>query len=204
MAKNIPDLNNIIPVKFQLQLQLLQSGLKGGVMQVVDDGPEFWTASFKTQSHLSDADYGAWNAWLDSLRGGIFSLNAWVRKYPIKYKNGNYPGAFAGICKVNGFADDEVFLKDLPAGFEIVSGDVFTIPGDVDRLYRVIDGAIADQSGEINFNVQPGIHPTTQIDDDVYFTKPWFTAQIQPNVERGSSLLGNRVIKFDVVQRLKS
>ena len=139
----MPAIGNTVPVGVKLNRQQRHSGLKGGVVQVVDDGPSFWSVDYQVQGNLSDKDYNAYIAWLESLKGGIHQFEAFVRKYPISYPNGNYPNGFNGRGAVESVNNSELTVKDVPDGFALLPGDFLTIEGDVDRLHRVAVGGEA-------------------------------------------------------------
>ena len=199
---NMPDIGKTTPVTVQLLRQQRKSGLKGGVLQVVDDGPSFWSVQYEVSGYLSDADYQAYVAWIEGLRDGIHQFRAWVRKFPIAYPNGAYPSGFHGIGAVKDVNGAIVTLKDLPDGFTLLTGDVLTIEGDVDRLHRVFVGGVV-VGGEVTLTLDPEPHVSVGEDDIVHFSSPFFTAQIQPGYDLGAPVLGKRQISFSALQRLK-
>jgi hypothetical protein len=148
---------------------------RGGAYNVMSLAPTVWAADFTTFA-LKGNKYDEWRAWASSLRGGAgsFYLYDWRRKYPVNYPNGiatygltkAIGGAFTGICKINTVStldNHDITLDNLPNGYNMAKGDYMAFDygaGSAFRaLHRVVVGGIANSSGIVIVNVEPGVRP---------------------------------------------
>lgn len=140
-----------------------------GMVRVREIAPPLWTLQ-ATSKLLKPSDYRKWKARLSTLENGAalwygYDLSS---RFPIAYPNGSWPtnglflGSEASIASVA--ADNKtVTLGDLPEGFVISEGDLFSFfygTGPSLALHLVVEDAVADAGGVTSaFEVRPHVRP---------------------------------------------
>lgn len=139
-----------------------------------------WEAEYVLPA-LTREQYGAWHAWIMSLRGGAKRFWAYDphRPRPINYTT------LTGLTKFGGgsFATGEAALvsatgttfnvNTLPANFVLKAGDYFSIAGAVQRsLHKVTEDVTANASGVAAITAEPAVFLPVSGGAIVYFEKP--------------------------------
>ncbi len=140
----------------------------GGEPQVTQIAPPLWQGSWSVEV-LDRTTGGEWEAWLESLRGGLrtFKGTPPKRRWPVAYPRGFAGLTVAGVAFTGnanlasiGTLRDTVGLSALPVGFVIKPGDFFSIPvGTKQHLHRVLEGGVAGAGGTLTLTVEPTIRP---------------------------------------------
>lgn len=160
-----------------------------------------------------DADFRAWLAWLDSLKGGVGSFYAGdvLACYPV-----SYPGGFTGLTKAVGGAAftgagdvdavtaTTITISGLPASFLLKAGDLVGLLKGANRgLHRIVEDATANGSGIVTVTVEPSV--LTSVFDaasTVQFASPVCIMMLAPgsvSYERGP---GPQPVSFAGIQKL--
>lgn len=211
---DMPDPPEIRACTFMPRYAQATAPTRGGLVQVVNLGPDLWQIRYETPS-LSEAQAAKWEAWLQALRGGARLFKAWhpLRRYALAYPGG-YSGLkraggddFDGTCLLHdvGVALDTLTLKSLPEDFVLSPGDMlsFAVGEDGQALHRVVEGAIANEAGALTVTVEPTVRPDWDSDAVVSLEKPWCKAVLDASSVRIDWRLGRRAeISFSAVQVL--
>lgn len=154
----------------------------GGVPQVTQVAPPLWQGQWEVETQ-GRVLTGEWEAWLESLRGGLRTFKATPpkRRWPVTYPRGftgllvsGSPFSGSGNLSVIGAGRDTVTVNQLPIGFVLQPGDFFSIPvGSRQHLHRILEGGTASGAGEVTLTVEPTIRPNATTTVAVKFADPF-------------------------------
>lgn len=156
--------------KLELTRPQSRNDLYGLVTEVINLGDPRWLGSWTTPP-LSRDDKQVWEAWKDSLRGG---MNQFYGYDPMQLYPKNYPTGFAGLViaggstPFTGLAVDvtattttTIALGQLPASFAFKVGDLVGLVQSTNRqLHRVLEDVTANGSGVATITVEPTVNTT--------------------------------------------
>ena len=167
---------------FELVFQQSRSLTGGGSPDVADVGPPMWEGKWSTRT-LSRSEFAEWDAWLESLRGGLRlfkgrpNRHRWPLAYPKGFSGLEFEGKpFSGSANLGliGATRDTVTFDELPVGFVLSVGDWFSIPcGSRQCLHRILEGGTADTTGVADVTCEPVIRPGIVTDIPVLFDAPY-------------------------------
>lgn len=182
--RSLPDGVGWVPgTRFNIVRVQDRAPTRGGKQQVVGTGRDYWTMEFFTKMLREPASM-AFDAWLDSLRGGARLFHAWhpLREYPQSYS-----GGFSGLT-VAGTSDpfpgygnlddvganlDTIDVSELPDGFLLKAGDMLSFQySGTSALHRIIEDATASSFGIVTLNVEPTVAISYETDVQVSFYRP--------------------------------
>lgn len=135
----------------------------GGNPTVAELGPALWIGSYQVRTH-GRAQYGAWDAWLRSLRGGLklFSGGPFLWRYPLAYSGGiagltvgGLPWDGTGTVTAIGAGRDTLTISSLPSTLALGAGDWLSLTAGMRRLlYQVVEGGTA-AGGTLTISIEP-------------------------------------------------
>jgi len=173
----------------------------GGTPDVADVGPMMWHGVWRT-TLLSRSEFGEWDAWLDSLRGGLRTFKGrpnrhrWPMTYPRGFDGLTVSGsAFSGNGNLSaiGSTRDIVTINQVPTGFKLLPGDWFSIAvSGKQRLHKVTEGATALSTG-FTISCEPTIEVGVSTGIAVKFFEPYCDMVLtksdrQRDANRGGSI----------------
>lgn len=159
------------------------SPLRSGGLVSVETGPTLWSVSFKT-SVLNELEIGEVRAFFDTLASSeSFYLWDFMRDYPYAYRDSHWSGLtvsgspFDGTGSIVSVSSVYVItIEDLPAGFQLKTGDYLAFSygssGEYRALHRVSANATANGSGVIAVEVRPQIRAGWSVGATVDFYRP--------------------------------
>lgn len=156
---------DFIRAKMELATVTTSSRLYGGKTQTQIRGPgQFWRLEAETD-WLINAKQRVWQAWFNSLRGGVrtFVSHRPGFPYPRAYPNGfdgltrDGGGAFDGTASATEITATSIEISNLPTSFSLLVGDLVGLVEDgVYGLFEVAEDATAS-SGVVTVSVEPGV-----------------------------------------------
>jgi hypothetical protein len=208
--RDLPTAHRIESVEFQPFYLQARAPTRGSLMQAADLGPQLWRGSFRT-AELTASQADEWQAWLESLEGGIRTFKMWnpVKQYARAYPDGYGALSWDGIGDVVSIAVglDAITLDGVPAGLVLSAGDMLSYSASSkQRLHRIVEGGTADGSGVVTVGVRPLIGPSPAENAEVLFLKPWCLATVAPNSIRAPwsarRVGGAATVSFEAYQTL--
>lgn len=166
----------------------------GGSPDVIDLAPVVWEGSW-TVDLVSREDLGTWEAWLQSLRGGLRSFKAVPpgRKWPLRYPRGftgltvsGSPWDGTGNLSAIGVNRDTVTINQCPNGFTLVPGDCFSlVHSSRSLLYRVTEGATG-AAGTLTVSIEPTLRVGITTGAELFFASPYceMVLNARPSISR--------------------
>lgn len=161
----------------------------GGEPQVADLAPPLWRGVWNVET-LDRALGGTWEAWLESLRGGLRTFKGVPpkRRWPVLYPKGfaglevaAAPFTGQGVLVEIGTFREVVRIGSLPVGFVLSPGDFFSIPvGTKQHLHKITEGGVVDASGEVVLSVEPTIRPNATTGVAVRLEDPFCEMVLEP------------------------
>ena len=137
-------------------------GLAGTTSRVREP---LWTVRFATEP-LTIADKAAWQAWYNSLGGGLKLFLGWdvTRHQPLAYPNGVptiIAGTWDGTASVTSLATPgQIAVTGAPAAFALRPGDrVGLVESGRYGFFEVAEAATANGSGAMAIPIQPLVQP---------------------------------------------
>lgn len=215
----LPSPNKIAQVGFSLDDQQTQGMTRGGSRQVADLAPRLWMANLTTAA-LSDEHWGMWEAWLDSMRGGMNSF--YLHRVGRRERPIHYPAGFGGMMRALGGVFDgaaalesvdpsdyhNITLGGLPQNFTLTYGDFLAFDYNGQRaLHRVGTTGTSGALGTLDLTVAPAIRPGFELDVPVQLVKPALQMMlISGSIKWGTSTVGgsDQKISFKAQQILVS
>lgn len=213
----LPSPNKIAKIKFYLSDNQTKGMTRGGSHQVADLAPRLWMADVAT-ALLDDDNWGAWEAWLDSMRGGLNSF--YLHRVGRRSMPFHYPDGFGGAMRAIGGLFDgagtldavdpadyhNITLAALPQDFTLAAGDLLAFDyGSQRAFHRVGIGGTSSALGELDLTVAPALRSSFALDVPVYLEKPAAQMMIVPgSINWGSHTvnLGPQKIGFKAQQIL--
>lgn len=136
-------------------------------LDVMGVAPSYFLGKWSTRV-LSREEFGIWDAWLNSLRGGLRSFKGrpnrarWPMSRPRGFEGMLFGGVqWSGIGRLAdiGVSRDEVTIDQIPNGLLLQPGDWFSIPvGARQRIHQVM--TIGTSSGNaVTVACEPPIVP---------------------------------------------
>ena len=177
-----------------------RAATRGSIQQVVDLAPDYWAMEF--QAHpLNEREGMQYHAWIQSLRGGRRLFKAWhpMLEFPQAYAETGWTGLviaggatpFTGTATLTDIASgrDEISVGSLPANFQLLAGDMLSVPmpGSQRSLHRIMDDEKASGGGNVTLLVEPTL-PLSIAESpspEVLFEKPYCLATIDAATVRG-------------------
>jgi len=166
---------------FGLAYQQTRAITGGGSVNVADVGPPMWRGDYVTEA-LTRQQFGEWEAWLASLRGGLRMFRGrpplwrWPMAHPRGFTGILYSGSqwdTTGNLATISTERDVITVNEMPNGVTLGLGDYLMVPAGSRRsLHRVIEGATSASSA-ITLTVEPGIRPGVATGVQVFFHEPW-------------------------------
>lgn len=180
-------------------------GRRGTVSQIRDP---IWSAHLQTQP-LDLGGRAEWQAWKNTLRGGLRSFLAWdVSRYePRAYPNG-VPEIIAGTWNGQGTVTSlatpgQIAASGTPAGFELMTGDrVGLIENGRYGYFDVSADATADGTGAITVEVEPLVSSLFTTAAVIVFRRPRLLMQMINGSFSAPGTAGLVPVSFDAVQVL--
>ena len=149
--------------------------LAGGKTQSRSLAEPRWRGSFLTVALFNATSLRIWEAWLDSLKGGVKEFYAYDPRYPFPQ---DYPesttdagdawtgltrfggGGFDGTGTVTALTATTIAIGTLPVGFTLKIGDLIgLVEGDYRGLFRILEDATGDAGGAATVTVEPSTNP---------------------------------------------
>lgn len=140
---------------------------RGSVLNRTQVADPVWRGTFDTWT-LVQRPRAEWGAWKDSLGGGLrtFLASDSRKRAPLAYADAISANDIAegwdGTAVVEDLEDGGVLtLSGLPAYYEITAGDRIGLEeGSPTRYgyYSIIEGAAADEAGDVVVTVSPSLH----------------------------------------------
>lgn len=187
--------------------------LRGGDPQVVNLGADLWKIAYTTVSFTHSGAL-QFQAWLDSLDGGLKLFKAWdprlryPQAYPVGFAGLKVGGDdFTGVCAISNVAVtlDEITLSGLPNGFKLTIGDMISLTwSGTQLLHRILASATADGFGQATIAIRPRL-PISFVKTGVTVTlvKPWCLAVLDASSVRGPFKVGQSgPITFSATQKI--
>jgi hypothetical protein len=185
----------------------------GGSPDVADVAPMLWSGKWRTRV-LTRAEFAVWDAWLDSLRGGLryFKGRPNRARWPLAYPRG-FAGLLvsavqftgSGTLTAIGAGRDTITVSALPVGFVLAAGDWLSIPvGSRQRLHKITEGGTASGGGAVDLTVEPIISPGVTVDTPpaVLFDGPWCDMNLSTKPDRSRGAVKGGAISFEGMQKL--
>lgn len=187
-------------LSFDIEYVQAKAATRGSLAQVANLAPDYWVMEFNAHP-LSEREGMQYHAWLQSLRGGSRLFKAWhpLLKFPQAYSEAGWSGLviaggatpFAGLGALTDITSgrDEITVGALPASFELLTGDMLSIPmpGSQRSLHRIMADATASSGGNVTLRVEPtiplGIEESPS--PEVLFEKPYCLAVVDAATIRG-------------------
>lgn len=145
------------------------SGKRGTFTRVFEP---IWTAKFETPA-LTYAEREAWDAWENSLRGGLRKFLAWDTS---KRELGAYPDGppTFGTVSISAFVDRaKITLTALPANYICTVGDrIGLIKSGRYGYFKVMETTTANGSGDATIEVEPLVPLLFDTDSTVVMYRP--------------------------------
>ena len=200
----------------KMQRQMVTASTRGGTPVAADIGRPLWTWRYRTRP-LEEAEALAWEAWLDSLRGGLRSFRAY---HPLRQHLVAYPNGYAGMIRAVGGSSfaagtgavvslggllDTVTVNNLPASLQFRAGDVVSIahPSNKRGLYRVAADAAAGGTGVAVLTVEPTLLPGIVVGAEVLVLNAYAHAALDAkSIDSAWSRPRRAVISFSAQQVL--
>lgn len=197
---------------FEIERQETVAPEASGRLVSAEIGWPRWTLALSTTPG-SEAEFDLWRAWTASLKGArrmFFGRDVRRGPYPLLYRNG-----FAGLVRAGGSTPfdgtatswagsvDEPSLAGLPVGFVVSAGDYLGFSwgsSGARTLHRVVQGGIADGSGDVDLVVEPEIPAFVPSDAVASFDAPTCLMRIRPGSLDLSADIKDRRVSFEAVQ----
>lgn len=190
---------------FEPVYQQARSLTGGAQPTAVEVGPTYWRGRWQT-SPLSREDFGVWQAWLQSLRGGLktFKGRPALWKWPQAYPRGFAGISFDGTGRLVSVSTsrDEIVVDELPNGLVLKAGDYLSLPvGGRQHLHRIVEDTVT-ALGAATIAVEPTIRPNATTGVAVLFDAPYCDMVLAdaPEISRSGTRGGS--ISFSGVQVL--
>lgn len=169
---------------FRLAYRQESSRVTGGVTIRKNLGRPLWRADFATR-RLRPNEVSYMRARIDAMDGGIFTFLGFdpARCRPIAYPlNGTWFPGFSGAGRVSIIYSDNrrIGVDQIPPGYVFSVGDLISINGN--RLYSVVQGAVANEDGEVSeIEVRSWLWPDTSVGQAVSVLRPSCLMAINPD-----------------------
>jgi hypothetical protein len=187
--RDMPDFRSMTGEPFRLRRFQSSDVAGGGNPQVAELAPPLWRGSWTVEA-LDRALGGTWEAWLESLRGGLrlFKGIPPKNRWPILYPRGfagllvsGSPFTGSGNLLTIGAGRDTVTVSALPVGLVLSAGDFLSIPvGSRQHLHKIIEGGVANGSGQVALTVEPTIRPNATTGVAVRLADPFCDMVLEP------------------------
>lgn len=199
------------PGKFELTYVQARNPTRGGLVQVVNLAPDYFSMIYETRP-LHEGQVEVFRAWWSSLRGGARLFKAFdpVREYPLAYPNGfagltvgGSPFSGSGTLTAIGSLRNTVTVSDLPENFVISEGDKlsFGYGSSGQSLLRVVEAATANDDGVAVATIEPVVPLGVATGVPVSFFRPWCKAVIDASSFAVNWQLGRRgSVSFSATQ----
>lgn len=161
----------------------------GGSPQVAQLAPPLWRGAWVVETLDRDRG-GEWEAWLESLRGGLRLFKGvppkrrWPRLYPRGFAGllvSGLPFSGSGNLLTIGAQRDVVTISALPVGLVLSVGDFLSIPvGSRQHIHKILEGAVANGSGQAAVTVEPPIRPNATTGVPVLLADPFCEMVLDP------------------------
>ena len=147
----------VIASSFRISQGISTNRLNGGITQVRQFAEPRWTAEF-TYAGMMRRKHQEIEAWIDSLRGGLFDFYAHdpLKPYPVMYPKGvvSYPSGFIGNASVTSVGTNSIGVSG-SVSYSLKVGDhVGLVEGAKRGLFRIVED-FTGASGTLN--VEPRI-----------------------------------------------
>jgi len=200
--------------RFKIVAPTTRTRLKSSATFGTAIGAQGWLAEITTRPLMRD-EQGAWLAFFDSLRGGVYSCLLYNpnKEYPLKYKFTGFLGLkiagttdnFEGMSSILNKRDARtISLNRLPPAFVLSTGDhVGVIKENRYSLHRVQQDAIANSNGIIyDLSVEPSLSDFFGAGSDVtvYQAKCEFTVDDE-SVSGDDETAAPHAISFTAMSR---
>lgn len=149
-------------VRMQPRFNTMTAGLNS---PIVEYAPAQWVAEFVT-TPLTPPQRRMWEAWINSLRGGVNLFYAWHPGTPLPAA---YPDGFGGVTRhgsttlfdgtatVTGTTTSTIALSGLPSTMNLRAGDkIGLIQGTNRSLHILLEDAVA-AAGVVTVTVTPPV-----------------------------------------------
>lgn len=190
---------------FEPVYQQARSITAGAQPTAVEVGPTYWRGTWQTRA-LSREDFGIWQAWLQSLRGGLktFKGRPALWKWPQAYPRGFAGISFDGTGNLASIATerDSITVDELPNGLILKAGDYLSIPvGGKQHIHRIVEDVVSS-SNAATITVEPPLRPNAVADVDVLLEAPYCDMVLADAPEISRSGTRGGTISFMGVQVL--
>lgn len=193
-----------------LERQIVTAPTRGGLQQVAEVATPMWRARYVLPL-LREADAEAWQAWLDSMRGGARSFKAYS---PMRRYGRAYPAGYGGLTRHAGGAFDgtgtmtatisvySIRVGSLPSTYQFSAGDLVSYAyGGKQFLHRVAEDATAS-AGVADITIEPAASAALAASGQaVQIEKAWCAASLDAKSVRAEWQPGRRCqIQFEANQ----
>jgi len=170
--RDLPDPHRLRDAVFTPDHGQTTQPTRGGLVQVANLRPALWRMSFSTVA-LDQTQAGVWQAWIDSLRGGLNRFKAWDTRQRFSLA---HPDGWGNLTRAGGGAFDgtatlsagdagasTIVVTDLPDSFIFLPGDYLSFAGAAAHaLHRVVEAVTADGAGAVTLPIEPPLKPGFQ------------------------------------------
>lgn len=159
---------NFAAVNFELVRFGSTNYLYGGATQYREVANARWRGSWTTKSYARTStahrlERAAWEAWLDTLRGGskrFLGYDAW-RKHPVGYPGGSGLGAWGGTASVTAVSAFALSFSGVASGMTVRPGDlVGLVQSSKYSLHTIVEQKTASGTTLSGVAVEPAINTT--------------------------------------------